>query len=580
MSPLAFVILLALAAPPSEAEQVLHLQQNLETQAQQLATVRQQLASVAEEYQHAETEFAALDDQLNKAAEGEQAALRREWKLARDRFDVAVQERRALQQKAEALERGIRSDHEELDGLLRSAKPHPNLIAHLLEEAAPPEKSSDAAEDRRKEDRQLAAAREQVRRAEEAAKDARERAETLTERVEAVRKGIEVELKLRDIARRKGDLARRTHRTLDRELQKAAENEKEALRTRIAAAEQSETEAAEEERAAANRLADLQANLGVLQAEQIEALGAAEQARRAADIAGKQANGLRNPFSPHNLLHWLVTHGPTILFILLGMLVLIWAVRVGSRRIVRAVLRRAHFGRAQSEDRAETLAGVFRSTCTAVIIISGLLMLLDQFGIPVAPLLGGAAVLGLAVAFGAQNLIKDYFTGFMVLLEDQYAVNDIVKINNVDGKVEKITLRMTVLRDAAGVAHFIPHGAITMVSNTSHGWSRVNVEVAIPYKEDPDKVMEVLKAICAELRADEHFGPLILEDADMLGVDALTDSGVIVKFLVKTRPTKQGEVKRELLRRIKKRFEQLGFDFPYPHRVIYHRGAERDLPPS
>jgi small conductance mechanosensitive channel len=272
-----------------------------------------------------------------------------------------------------------------------------------------------------------------------------------------------------------------------------------------------------------------------------------------------------------DILDWLRQHGPVIALILLGMFVLRWAVRAGARRIARFVMMSTHLGREESEDRAATLASVFRSTGSVVILIGGILMLLDQFGVPIGALLGGAAVVGLAVAFGAQNLVKDYFTGFMILLEDQYAVNDIVKINSVAGMVERITLRMTVLRDGSGVAHFIPHGSITMVSNMSHGWSRVNLEVPISYREDPDRVMEVLKSICAELRADEKFAPLILDDAEMLGVDALGESAVVVKFLVKTAPTKQWGVKRELLRRIKKRFDELGIEIPLPQRVIYQR---------
>lgn len=275
--------------------------------------------------------------------------------------------------------------------------------------------------------------------------------------------------------------------------------------------------------------------------------------------------------TPESILDWLILHGPTICVILVGMIVLRRLVRHGSCRIARLVVAATHLDKAESEDRAATLTAVFRSTGSLFILVGGILMLLDQFGVPIGPLLGGAAIFGLAVAFGAQNLVKDYFTGFMILLEDQYAVNDVIRINNVAGMVERITLRMTVLRDASGVAHFIPHGTITMVSNMSHGWSRANLEIAIAYKEDTDRVMVVLKDICTELRKDEKFAPLMLDDAEMLGVDALGESGVVVKFLAKTAPTKQWEVKRELLRRIKKRFDEEGIEIPLPQRVVYHR---------
>jgi small conductance mechanosensitive channel len=241
-----------------------------------------------------------------------------------------------------------------------------------------------------------------------------------------------------------------------------------------------------------------------------------------------------------------------------------------------AIARKLHTGR-ESEDRAETLVGVFRNTMSALILCGGVLMLLDEVGIPIVPLMGGAAVFGLAVAFGAQNLIKDYFTGFMVLLEDQYAVNDMVRINGIEGKVERITLRMTVLRDQGGTAHFVPHGVITTVSNASHGWSRATVEIGVAYREDTDRVMKVLREVCAEVRREQHFGSLILEEPDMLGVDRLDDSAVVLKFLVKTKPMKQGDVKRELLRRIKRRFDELGIATP-GHQKSAPRDEKSDKP--
>src|SRR5205085_10180948 len=139
---------------------------------------------------------------------------------------------------------------------------------------------------------------------------------------------------------------------------------------------------------------------------------------------------------------------------------------VASRRIVRSIARDGtgkRGNRQDRENRAQTLVGVFSNTASLLILGGGALMALDEMAIPVVPLMGGAAVLGLAVAFGAQNLIKDYFSGFMVLLEDQYAIDDVVQIGSVSGSVERITLRMTVLRDTEGIAHFIPHGTISTV---------------------------------------------------------------------------------------------------------------------
>ena len=202
-------------------------------------------------------------------------------------------------------------------------------------------------------------------------------------------------------------------------------------------------------------------------------------------------------------------------------------------------------------------------------------MILQEAGIPIAPLLGGAAVFGLAVAFGAQNLIRDYFYGFVILLENQYKLNDVVKIGDLSGQVEQITLRMTVLRDLEGRVHFIPNGQITAVTNMTHGWSRALFDIGVAYKEDVDRVMGVLEELGrTSSAATPNFGPMILDDPTMLGVDELADSAVVIKFFIKTRPLQQWNVKRELLRRIKNRFDELGIEIPFPHRTVYHRSDD------
>ncbi len=223
-----------------------------------------------------------------------------------------------------------------------------------------------------------------------------------------------------------------------------------------------------------------------------------------------------------------------------------------------------------------TLVGVFSNTATIALVTGTVLMVLDELGVPIGPLMGGAAVFGLAVAFGAQNLIRDYFTGFMVLLEDQYGVNDVVKIGDAAGAVEKITLRMTVLRDLEGSLHFIPHGTITQVINMTHGWSRAVVDVGVAYNENPDKAMNALVEIGKELREDPKFSPLILDGPEMLGVDALGDSAVTIKFFLKTQPSQRWFVKRELLRRIKIRFDELQIEIPFPQRTIHYARDEGD----
>lgn len=291
-------------------------------------------------------------------------------------------------------------------------------------------------------------------------------------------------------------------------------------------------------------------------------------------VHGPLATTHENPFNIKNLIQWLFDHATKLITILIATAGLHWLLKVGCRQIAQIMARGGSRGtQRERENRAVTLAGVFRNTASLAIIAGGVLMALDEVGIPIMPLMGGAAVLGLAVAFGAQNLVRDYFSGFMVLMEDQYGINDVVRIGDISGVVEKITLRITVLRDLEGIVHFVPHGSITRVSNLTHGWSRAVIEINISYKEDSDYVMKVLMEVANELRKDPVFGPLILDEPEMLGLDRFGDYSVVIKFVLKTHPLKRWPVRRELLRRIKRRFDELAIEIPFPQRTVYNRQA-------
>jgi small conductance mechanosensitive channel len=422
---------------------------------------------------------------------------------------------------------------------------------------------------------------------EEAAKKAEDKAQSITERLEALQQNIALTKKLLETARQRTDEEQQTKNALDAELRqkaaaKAPEAELKALSRRIEFSQRRFQEALAEVRSTTDRLHDLQSELNTLQAAQIAALHEADAKKQAAETAEEKIAWLQNPFRPRNIVQWLLHHGPRLFLVALGMLVFSRLSRLLSRRLVVLLSRgdTAKRGTHQDrENRAQTLVGVFSSALSLLILGGGTLMILDEVGIPIVPLMGGAAVLGLAVAFGAQNLIKDYFSGFMVLLEDQYGINDVVRIGSISGLVEHISLRTTVLRDLEGVVHFIPHGTITTVSNLTHGWSRALFDVGIAYKEDVDRVMQLLLDMGRDLRKDPAFGPLILDDPEMLGVDDLADSSVVIKFFLKTKPLQQWTVKREMLRRIKNRFDALGIEIPFPHQTVYHR-YETPPPPA
>jgi len=430
----------------------------------------------------------------------------------------------------------------------------------------------------------LAAATDEVAQTEAAALEADEAARALTDRTEILLKNIDLERRLLETARKKLDNADETLRPLQEEIYKkylagAGPEVLSELRRKIADANDRRHAAHAEARQRAKHLDELQSEVAVLQADQIDALEEAKQRSRAAELARQRVAELSNPFAWRNIVAWLMLHGPRLLTIVMTMLSFFGISKFLQARLSGFLAKHNAYGNSEErENRARTLMGVMHSAAGVVILTGGTLMLLDEVGVPIAPLMGGAAMIGLAVAFGAQSLIKDYFSGFMILLEQQYMVNDVVRIGQISGQVERITMRVTVLRDLEGCVHFVPHGQVGSVTNMTHGWSRALVNVAVSYNEDLDRVISVLVELARALRRDPRFAAVILDDPEMLGVDELKDSSVMVKFFLKTRPLKQWTVKRELLRRIKNRFDELGIEIPYPHRKVLHQTIDSPRP--
>lgn len=225
--------------------------------------------------------------------------------------------------------------------------------------------------------------------------------------------------------------------------------------------------------------------------------------------------------------------------------------------------------------RARTLGSVVRNATTAIVTAIAVLMALRELRVDIAPVLAGAGIVGLAVGFGAQTLVRDVISGFFLILEDQVRVGDVAAINGTGGLVEAINLRTIVLRDLEGTVHVFPNGAITTLANRSKDFSYYVIDLSVAYDEDPDRVADVLRKTAAELQADPKFGPFVLDALEVLGVDAFADSAMILKVRIKTMPLKQWEVGRELRRRIKKAFDAAGIEIPYPTRVVTTR-VEKD----
>jgi moderate conductance mechanosensitive channel len=207
--------------------------------------------------------------------------------------------------------------------------------------------------------------------------------------------------------------------------------------------------------------------------------------------------------------------------------------------------------------------------------------LLSQLGVNIGPLLAAAGVLGVAVGFGSQKLVQDVITGFFILLEDAFAVGDVIQVGSYSGAVEAVSIRNVRLRDLAGTVHTIPFSTITSVSNLTRDFSFHVFDMGIAYRENVDQVMETLRAIGSEMRSDTYFRNLILDEPEVFGLDSFGDSAVVIKGRIKTRPIKQWEVGREFNRRVKKRFDELGIEIPFPHRTLYF-GVDKDgkAPPA
>jgi moderate conductance mechanosensitive channel len=220
------------------------------------------------------------------------------------------------------------------------------------------------------------------------------------------------------------------------------------------------------------------------------------------------------------------------------------------------------------EQRARTLASLLNNIGFILIGVVALLMILETF-IPIGPLLASVGILGLAISFGAQSLVKDLISGAFMLAEGQFAVGDVVKVGQTAGLVEKITLRTLVLRDVHGVVHIIPNGTIDSLSNLTKGWSRAVLEIGVAYKEDVDRVMDVMLDEAMILYADPEWAPLLVDEPVVPGIERFDDSAVTIRIMFKTLPLKQWDVARQYRRRIKNRFDAEGIEIPFPHRTMY-----------
>ncbi len=261
---------------------------------------------------------------------------------------------------------------------------------------------------------------------------------------------------------------------------------------------------------------------------------------------------------------------------IVGIVLGAWLAIVLLQRLVRLVRMRVaeRLGGADTARRAETLGRVVRYLVALVVGAVAFMLVMAELGVTLAPILGAAGVVGLAIGFGAQSLVKDYFTGFFLLLEDQIRTGDVVTVAELTGVVEDITLRHVRLRDYHGNVHFVPNGLISTVTNMGRDFAQAVVDVGVAYREDVDQVIAEMKAVGAALRADPQLGPAILADLEVAGVDRWDDSAVVLRCRFRVAPLQQWSVRREYLRRLKAAFDAAGIEIPFPHLTVY-AGADR-----
>lgn len=277
---------------------------------------------------------------------------------------------------------------------------------------------------------------------------------------------------------------------------------------------------------------------------------------------------------------------PIILIVVLSV-VLIRLARIAVHGVVKALLdREASEGTAKElsaveiKKRMDTLDGLGSNVLRAFILLIALIMILDQLNLNVGPAVAGLGVVGIAVGFGAQSLVRDYFNGALILLENQFSVGDVVSIGGVSGSVEDFSLRRTTLRDLSGTVHTVPNGEIRVASNQTRVWARINENVEVAYGSDIDHVVATINDVGRAMYADPDWNRRLLEAPTVLRVNSLDDSGVTIKILGTVRASEQWAAAGELRRRLLAAFETAGIEIPFPHRVVISRPAAGSPDPA
>ena len=591
----------------SEAERVARIEKVIASDKARLAALTKNLTERADRFARVsadvakrEAELAAMRAQLEdtadpgKAAEIEKEIIAAEekYELVKNLSDLALQAEKTVRGQILTLEKKLGIDQQALDEVLGKvevpevAEPPvgatvpgqpvtpapsqpaaiPGVIPGMPAAPATPGAAPDAVQQTRPETAEQIEARKEAAKSKLEAEQAEQAVRSFLERKAALQNQIDLEKSLLDTAVQSKALADQALQIRQRELAAAtAEGNKAAIkraREKLDVIVVVMREIDEELGQRKSTLEGFSKRMQALHDEQSAVTQQAEQKREVAEVARKESVWLSSPFHPRNVMRWGLERGPDMLAVFVIVLLLLVVIRRSVQKIARATVGKGRRHRRDATTRADTLALSFGSAATMIIAVIGLFLVFEAAGVDITTVLGGAAVLGVAIAFGAQNLMRDYFNGFVILIEDQYELNDLVTIGNITGRVESVSLRTTALRDLKGKLHFIPNGEIKSVTNRSYEWARIVFDIRVSYKENVDHVMEEILLVAREVCAEPKYKNGVIDQPQMLGVDKFTEFGVIIKCLLKVAPSHLFEIKREILRRIKNRFDELGIEFP------------------
>lgn len=274
---------------------------------------------------------------------------------------------------------------------------------------------------------------------------------------------------------------------------------------------------------------------------------------------------------------WLITELPIIVVLTIVLLIVLRLIKFSVNRLKKSLIRHSEKSKnidaTEAEKRINTLMGIIWGVIKIMLVATYFMIILQKFGVNIAPILASAGIIGLAVGFGAQELVRDFISGFFILLENQVRTGDVAIINGTGGLVERIELRTISLRDLSGVVHIFQNGKINTLSNMTKEWSASVFNIGVAYKEDIQLVMNIMKQTGDELQSDLEFRDKIIEPIEIMGLDQFADSALIIKARIKTKPSMQWLVSREYNKRLKIAFDTKNIEIPFPHTTVYW-GAE------